>query len=322
MSSQPKIRNTLKDLPLYNEEIEEINKIFSNSKLLSVLPFFFKKAKKLTHKQLSEILPFHPKSNKRHKKLAKRQILQKLLPLYEDVLILKKKYSRKYAENYDVEVMDDTSWDNSLSLAKTSINDFFTDLLREKRSFKYNLKSKVTVRKWNITTNTDDYHPVYLRSRPIIVTNQRFYLNNVYEEIKHILEIWTSHGSGWIIDNVDNISIEISNHEPLAASSYIPLPKKLNNSMKGLINIQNYDDDKCFKWFHVRLNNPKKSHPERRTNKDKEIEASLDYTSITFPMDARHYDIVEKRFNINVNVFIYENKRVSPLRISNESTLF
>ena len=41
MSSQPKIRNTLKDLPLYNEDIEEINKIFSNSKLLSVLPFFF-----------------------------------------------------------------------------------------------------------------------------------------------------------------------------------------------------------------------------------------------------------------------------------------
>ena len=97
-----------------------------------------------------------------------------MLPLYEGVLILKKKYRRKYAENYDDELMDDTSWDNSLSLAKTSTNDFFTDLLREKRSFKYNLKSKLTVRKWNNTTNTDDYHPVYLRSRPIIVTNQRF----------------------------------------------------------------------------------------------------------------------------------------------------
>ena len=46
MSSQPKIRNTLKYLPFYNEEIEEINKIFSNNKLLSVLPFFPKKTKK------------------------------------------------------------------------------------------------------------------------------------------------------------------------------------------------------------------------------------------------------------------------------------
>ena len=195
-------------------------------------------------------------------------------------------------------------------------------MLREKRSFKYNLKSKVTVRKWNNITNTDDYHPVYVRSKPITVTNQRFYLNNVNEEIKHILEIWTSHESGWVVDNVDNISIEISNDEPLAASSYISLPEELNNSMKGLINIQNHDDDKCFKCCHVRLINPKKSHHKRRTNKDKEIEASLDYTSITFPMDPRHYDIVEKRFNINVHVVIYENKRVRPLRISNESTLF
>ena len=212
--------------------------------------------------------------------------------------------------------MDNTSLDNSLSLTKSSIIDFFKDLVREKRSFKYNLKSTVTVRKWNNATNTNDYHPVYLRSKLIIVTNQRFYLNNTQEEIKHILEIWTIHTSGWIIDRVDNIAIEICNYEPLAAGSYFKLPEELNHSRKGLINIQNRDDNKCFKWCHVRLINPKKSHPERRTNEDKEIEASLEYSSITFPMDARHYDIVEKTFNINVNVFIYENHRVRTLKIS------
>ena len=96
--------------------------------------------------------------------------------------------------------MDNTSLDNSLSLTKSSIINFFKDLVREKRSFKYNLKSKVTVRKWNNATNTNDYHHVYLRSKLIIVFNQVFYLNNAYEKIKHILEIWTNHESGWIID--------------------------------------------------------------------------------------------------------------------------
>ena len=43
--------------------------------------------------------------------------------------------------------MDNTSLDNSLSLTKSSIIDFSKDLVREKRSFKYNLKSTVTVRK-------------------------------------------------------------------------------------------------------------------------------------------------------------------------------
>ena len=35
---------------------------------------------------------------------------------------------------------------------------------------------------------------------------------------------------------------------------------------------------------------------------------SLDYRGINFPMKARDYEIVEARFNINVNVFGYENK--------------
>ena len=96
------------------------------------------------------------------------------------------------------------------------------------------------------------------------------------QKIKHILEIWTNHGYGWIIDWVDNIAIEICNYEPVAASSYFKLPEELNHLRKGLINIQNRDDNKCFEWCQVRLLNPKKSHSERRTNEDKEIEASLD----------------------------------------------
>ena len=42
---------------------------------------------------------------------------------------------------------------------------------------------------------------------------------------------------------------------------------------------------------------------------------SLDYRGINFPMKARDYEIVEERFNINVNVFGYEN-RVFPLYVS------
>ena len=47
----------------------------------------------------------------------------------------------------------------------------------------------------------------------------------------------------------------------------------------------------------------------------KEIVKTLDYRGIYFPMKARDYEIVEERFNINVNVFGYEN-RVFPLYVS------
>ena len=76
--------------------------------------------------------------------------------------------------------------------------------------------------------------------------------------------------------------------------------------MKGLINIKNKDDE-CFKWCHVRFINPTNSDPEKINKQDKKIVDTLDYRGINFPMKARDYEIIEERFNINVNVFGYEN---------------
>ena len=212
-----------------------------------------------------------------------------------------------YAETYDVEVIDNKSLDDSLFLAKKSINDLFRELLREKRGFKYNLDAVVTLKRWNNATNTYDIATKHIKAKAITVINQRFNLNSAYEELKHRLDIWTGLGSGWIIDKIEDIHIDIANYDPLASSSYIPLPSELNHPMKGLINIKNKDIE-CFKWCHIRFINPTNSHPERINKQDKKIASTLDYRGINFPMKARDYEIVEERFNINVNVFGYQNK--------------
>ena len=77
-------------------------------------------------------------------------------------------------------------------------------------------------------------------------------------------------------------------------------------------------DDEGFKWCHIRFINPTNSHPERINKQDKKIASTLDYSGINFPMKARDYEIVEERFNINVNVFGYEN-RVFSLYVSKKS---
>ena len=110
---------------------------------------------------------------------------------------------------------------------------------------------------------------------------------------------------------IEDIQIDIANYDLLAGSSYIQLPSELNNSMKGLINIKN-KDDQCFKWCHVTFINSRNSHPERINKQDKKNADTLDYRGISFSMKARDYELVEERFNINVNVFGYENK-VFPL---------
>ena len=87
--------------------------------------------------------------------------------------------------------------------------------------------------------------------------------------------------------------------------------------MKGLINLKN-KDHKCFMWCHVRLINPTNSHPERINKQDKKIAANLNYSDIVFPLDINDYEKIEDRFQMQVNVFGYENK-VYPLFISKQS---
>ena len=72
------------------------------------------------------------------------------------------------------------------------------------------------------------------------------------------------------------------------------------------------------KWCHIRLINPQNKDADRIKKKDKEITKTLDYRGINFPMKARDYEISEERYNINVNVFGYEN-RVFPLYVSKKS---
>ena len=87
--------------------------------------------------------------------------------------------------------------------------------------------------------------------------------------------------------------------------------------MKGLINLKN-KDHKCFMWCHVRLINPTNSHPERINKQDQAIAANLNYSNIVFPLDFNDYELIENRFEMNVNVFGYENK-IYPLYVSKKS---
>ena len=113
------------------------------------------------------------------------------------------------------------------------------------------------------------------------VTNQRFNLNAAYEKLKILLDIWDGPGSGWVVDKIEDIYINVSNYDPLVGRSSILLPPELNNSMKGLINLKNKDIE-CFKWCHVRFINPQRRNPDRINKQDKKIAKTLDYRGINF----------------------------------------
>ena len=238
----------------------------TNAKLLSELWLFEKpikaKIKQLTIKKLLKEQPFYKQFIKkpRIKKMKNFEFLREL-PFHDDVNISRKERAfRGYAETYKVEIINNRNLTNSLSLSKNSIKNLFDALLREKRGFKCNISVKITLKK-EINDNEFDPKTVYFNSPVKTAINQRYRLNESFEKILNLLDIWINERSGCIIDKIEGLYINISKYEPLAGSSYISLPEKLNNSMKGLINIKN-KDLKCFMWCHVRLINPTNSHLE------------------------------------------------------------
>ena len=131
----------------------------------------------------------------------------------------------------------------------------------KKKGFKYIISVKITLKK---RINDNEFDPKTLHFNSIVKTviNRRYHLNDSFEEILNLLDIQINEGSEWIIDEMEGLYINISNYEQLLGGSYVPLPKALNNSMKGLINLKN-KDHRCFMWCHSGLINLGNSHPGR-----------------------------------------------------------
>ena len=90
---------------------------------------------------------------------------------------------------------------------------------------------------------------------------------------------------------------------PLSASSYIKLPVKLRDLMKGLINNKN-NDNKCFLWCHIKYLSPLKIHPERITKEDRYVINALDYKGIGFPVSKKDLTRLKRKIIFALMCFV------------------
>ena len=227
-------------------------------------------------------LPFYNKPIEKPKVKRLKNIDQLAeLPFYEQLSIIKTNQAfRGYAMSYKVEIVERKDPIVQLEASKSSIKDLFSDLLNETKGFKYQITVKVLLKKYKLNGEIE-FAPVYFNSTTKAIINNRFRLENSFQEILYMIDVWINKGSGWIVESIESQYINISTYRPLSGSSYMNLPIELRNPRKGLINIKN-KDQKCFLWCHVRHINPSKEHPERIRKIDKKIAEKLDYDGIEF----------------------------------------
>ena len=83
-----------------------------------------------------------------------------------------------------------------------------------------------------------------------------------------------------------------------------------------MINIQNTDDNECFKLSIVKYLNPPDRNPARITKVDKEFAKKLDAKDTKLPVKIRGIQKFEKKKSISISVFDYESKEKHPICVS------
>ena len=196
------------------------------------------------------------------------------------------------------------------------------EILQKKGGHKANITIRVEFKKRILQDGEEAYEftQPYFNSTTRIILNEldiRDFYDKAVEEILNRIARWISKGSGWVVVRILNLYFNIVSYEPLRGRSYFPLPGELRNSKKGLINLQN-DDNECFRWCHVRHINPIENNPQRITQKDRRIAQTLDYTGVTFPVTIKDMGRIEKQNKININAYLYneDGKYVTPYRNS------
>ena len=269
-------------------------------------------------KKLFQILPFYNTFIERPaiKKLSNVQLLKELL-FYDELSIARNNSAfSEYARSYKIETFDKKDPIVQLKASELSIKDLFKDLLNEIKGFKYQITLSILLSKIRSDGNIE-YSPVYYNSGTKTVINDKFSLDQSFQEILYRIDNWINEGSGWIIEEICNQYVNISAYSPLIGSTHIKLPDELKHSKKGLINIQN-GDNKCFLWFHVRHLNLVDKKLLRITKKDGEFVNNLNYEGIDFPISKKDYCKIETQNKICINAFCYENKATYPVHLSDQ----
>ena len=153
-------------------------------------------------------------------------------PFYEKLNVIKTNHAfRGYAISYEVKLFEKKDPIKQLEASKSSIKDFSSDLLNERKGFKYHITLKVMLKKYKRNGETE-FRPLYFNSTTKIVINHKFSLKNAFQEILYRIDQWINEGSGWIVELIESQYINISTYRPLSGSSYGKLAAELGSSKK------------------------------------------------------------------------------------------
>lgn len=176
--------------------------------------------------------------------------------------------------------------------------------------------------KKGVNEESMEYHePKNFKTKNEVIlksTNLVQYYGEAKDIILNEMETFEAKGSQWVLHKINGLELRINKYVPFKGGSYTPLPKQIA-AKKAVINIKN-EDSKCFLWSILAALHPVNKNSERVSHYKKyEHEFDKALKGIEFPIKVTDIDKIEKRINISINVYYYnDTKTVLPLRITKD----
>ena len=180
---------------------------------------------------------------------------------------------------------------------------------------KFQLALKVQFWKDNPDGSEEYTDPVLRHKQEAILQNSEIegVLNQAFPTIQETLEKWMQRGSGWVVDRVEVLCLNIARYQPLRGGSYIPLPAVVRIK-KAVVNVKNKEDH-CLRWALRSALFLAWDHVDRPSKYP--TDDGLDFKGINAPTPISQVPKVELQNDLAINVFGW-NKGVIIYHISKQ----
>ena len=142
-------------------------------------------------------IPFYNRpTEKPNYKRLKNIDLSAELPFFENLSIIKTNEAFSgYAMSYKVEIVERKNLIVQLEVSKLNIKNLFVDLLNETKGFKYHITVNVFIKRYK-PNGEIEFAPVYFNSWTKTVIDNRFKLEDSFQEMLYMIDAWINEGSG------------------------------------------------------------------------------------------------------------------------------
>jgi len=193
--------------------------------------------------------------------------------------------------------------------------------LEELKNIKVSLEMKIEFKKENEEREIQYIENYFREDQPEVFSINddenkiKGYFEDTFEKINNKLDQWVKEGSGWEVEKIELVYVNIARFQPLRGGTYLPLPEKLKNK-KVIIDVEN-EDNECLKWA---LRSDLFPPPEGKNlirPSSYPANDGIDWSGIVFPTPLKQIDRLEaQNSGLAINVFGWEKDCVIVHRIS------